>query len=248
MGSRSARVCDEASDKGPFSCEARSGSVGGVNDLVEHVDLRPFDRLTLAATGRYVHLAPGRPIDLEAVRRFFEALDDRSSYLRFLGVRHSIPERDLTMLATTMLPRRVVMLAWMGGRVTGVGDLHVRDDPTEAEVAFAVSDAHHGEGIGTLLLEDLAVIARCLGVRRLCASTFAENREMQLVFRTAGVAERHHLDRCVVDYDLDLGDLDALTAEADARWTHAVAARRELLGPDVRLPERRAMTHAGPLR
>jgi hypothetical protein len=55
-----------------------------------------------------------------------------------------------------------------------------------AEVTFLVDDAYHGRGIGTLLLEHLAGLARDLGIRRLCADTLAENVPMLDVFAHSG--------------------------------------------------------------
>ncbi|MEI7717309.1 MAG: GNAT family N-acetyltransferase [Mycobacterium sp.] len=50
-----------------------------------------------------------------------------------------------------------------------------RDDPASAEVALTVADAYQGRGIGTLLLDALAVAARVDGVGRFHARVLAEN-------------------------------------------------------------------------
>jgi len=50
-----------------------------------------------------------------------------------------------------------------------------RDDPGSAEVALTVADAYQGRGIGTLLLDALAVAARVDGVGRFHARVLAEN-------------------------------------------------------------------------
>ena len=49
-------------------------------------------------------------------------------------------------------------------------------------MAFLLDDAVHGRGIGTLLLEQLAAVARESGVRHLHADTLAENAAMLRVF------------------------------------------------------------------
>ena len=50
-----------------------------------------------------------------------------------------------------------------------------QDDPGSAEVALTVADAYQGRGIGTLLLDALAVAARVDGVSRFHARVLAEN-------------------------------------------------------------------------
>jgi len=54
----------------------------------------------------------------------------------------------------------------------------IRDQgrPGSAEVALTVADAYQGRGIGTLLLDALAVAARIDGVRRFHARVLAENQ------------------------------------------------------------------------
>ena len=59
-------------------------------------------------------------------------------------------------------------------------------DPSAAEVAFAVSDEEQGRGIGTRLLEQLALRAGGLGITRFVADVLAENSEMLVVFADAG--------------------------------------------------------------
>ena len=53
-------------------------------------------------------------------------------------------------------------------------------------MAFTVDDAHQGRGLGTILLEHLAVIARAHGITRFVADTLPQNRRMRDVFHAAG--------------------------------------------------------------
>lgn len=50
-----------------------------------------------------------------------------------------------------------------------------QDDPTSAEVALTVADGYQGRGIGTLLLDALAVAARVDGIKRFHGRVLAEN-------------------------------------------------------------------------
>src|ERR1044071_2778915 len=60
-----------------------------------------------------------------------------------------------------------------GERALGIGRYVVLSDGRSAEVAFEVGDADQGRGIGTLLLEHLAINARRRGV----ATFIAERSE-----------------------------------------------------------------------
>ena len=57
-----------------------------------------------------------------------------------------------------------------------------------AEVAFAVSDALQGHGIGMRMLERLASVARDQGIQTFDAYVLGENRRMLDLFRDSGFA------------------------------------------------------------
>ena len=59
-------------------------------------------------------------------------------------------------------------------------------EPGVAEVAFVVADEHQGRGVGTLLLEHLAVIARAQGIHSFAADTLPTNSKMLGMFAAAG--------------------------------------------------------------
>lgn len=180
----------------------------------------------LLANGRPFDIAPAIPTDLARVRRFYERLSDTSSYYRFFGIRRALPERELQGMVAQDVPRRVVLLASVDGELIGIGEFIVTDKPDQAEVAFAVADDHHREGVATLLLERLAIVARRCGLQRLVAKTLPGNRDMLLVFRTVGLTEQAHFVDGVVDITLDLSTLDHLEAEAEIRHQQALSHGR----------------------
>jgi ribosomal protein S18 acetylase RimI-like enzyme len=59
-------------------------------------------------------------------------------------------------------------------------------DPTRAEVAFAVLDEYQGRGIATLLLEHLRRVANAGGILEFAAEVMASNQHMLDVFRDSG--------------------------------------------------------------
>ena len=70
-------------------------------------------------------------------------------------------------------------------------------------MAFLLDDAVHGRGIGTLMLEQLAALAREHGIRRLRADTLAENAAMLKVFADSGFEQVRTLDSGLVELSLD---------------------------------------------
>ncbi|HME04979.1 MAG TPA: GNAT family N-acetyltransferase [Solirubrobacteraceae bacterium] len=60
---------------------------------------------------------------------------------------------------------------------------YVGFDESRAEVAVEVADRLHGRGLGTILIERLAIIAEQRGITRFVAEVLYDNREMLDVFR-----------------------------------------------------------------
>ena len=60
---------------------------------------------------------------------------------------------------------------------------YVKLDETQAEVAVEVADHLHGRGLGTILMERLAVIAEQRGITHFVAEVLCDNRAMLDVFR-----------------------------------------------------------------
>ena len=194
--------------------------------------LAPFERDVLLSTGRAMRIRPTRPADLERLRSFYERLDPASRYLRFFGQRSSIPDDELRRSTINDVGLHVALVAESGDALVGVGEYFARGGAgDEAEVAFAVADAHHHEGIATVLLEDLAMVAKAAGFRRLVAETLPDNAAMQAVFRTVGLTHRSWLDDGVVNVQLDLTADHILQDDADQR---ELAGRRALVADDRR--------------
>jgi GNAT superfamily N-acetyltransferase len=114
-------------------------------------------------------------------------------------------------------PSHRALLAMVGDELIGIGESIIGSDATEAEVAFAVADEHHREGVATLLLERLAVIAQRDGVRRLTATVLPGNDDMRSVFRTVGLPVGSRSVDGVVEIVLDVTTRRSLRAAAAGR-------------------------------
>ncbi len=60
---------------------------------------------------------------------------------------------------------------------------YIQLNETRAEVAVEVADHLHGQGLGTILIERLALVAEQRGITHFTAEVLAENRAMLNVFR-----------------------------------------------------------------
>ena len=175
--------------------------------------------------GTTAHLRPARTTDRELLADLAARLSPESLRRRFLGtlsvqaaaeqlLRTGPPEQACTLLVLTGEPQRP--------RVVAAGS-YVRDplDGEAAEVALLVDDAHHGKGLGTLLLERLALLAARHGIRRFHGLLHPENREMLEVFRDSGFAmEQSRTDGHIT---VSLSVLPSRESVARAEWRDRVA-------------------------
>ena len=126
----------------------------------------------------------------ETLRAFFEGLSDASRYLRFHGFRPIDAGFVESLLDPDWSDRGVLagLLADLDGeeRVVAVGSYTRIGRGETAEMAFAVDDSEQGRGIGTRLLEQLAVRARDAGIERFVAEVMASNAAALAVFTDAG--------------------------------------------------------------
>ena len=146
--------------------------------------------------------------------------------------------------SSARVAEHVTLLASIDRRLIGIGEYIIGADPTEAEVAFAVADDHHREGVATLLLERLAVIAHERGLLTFTATVLPGNADMQLVFRTVGLAVRSRFDDGVIKTVLELASAHcahrrrqrgASTPRCPGRHPSARSPGRDSQGRDVRL-------------
>ncbi|GEA80678.1 GNAT family N-acetyltransferase [Cellulomonas uda] len=186
--------------------------------------------------GGTARVRPIRPSDADALQAFHVAQSERSTYLRFFAHLERLPERDLRRLVTVDHDARVALVATVdddeapGYRIIGVARYDRLDDD-EAEVAFNVSDAHQGRGVGSVLLEHLAAAARERGVRRFVAEVLPQNGRMLAVFRDAGYEVRQHAEDGVVALGFDIDPTDrSLAVMADREHRSEARSMRAVLG------------------
>jgi acyl-CoA synthetase (NDP forming)/GNAT superfamily N-acetyltransferase len=174
------------------------------------------------------------PADGPALHALHDEVSDDALRMRFFNVSrpaaHSYVDHVLTHPETTM-----ALVAEVDGHLAGfataefvgagtvdTGALHIEAVDT-IEIALLVSDAHHGQGLGTLLLEHLFALARDRGVRRVEAEVLVENHPMLEVLAHAGFGLTQHPDRGVVSVNLTTTSTPAVQNAADRREFQAQA-------------------------
>lgn len=181
--------------------------------------------------GRTAHLRPVTPDDAERLVDFYAKVSDESKYFRFFAAYPRLSTRDVNHLTTVDYDSRVVLLALVGAEVVGVVQ-YERVSSTEVEVAFLVQDAHQGRGLGSVLLEHLAEVARERGIGRFRADVLPANQHMLAVFRAAGYQVDSRTSDGVVSLSFDVRPTEASQAVTQER-EHRAEARSvaRLLAP-----------------
>jgi RimJ/RimL family protein N-acetyltransferase len=142
-------------------------------------------------------LGDGRPVKIRALRP-----DDRAEMLaaigrtspqslqrRFFAPKKGFSEQELAFFLNIDFENHVALVAQIdedGHPVIAGGGRYIVVRPGQAEIAFVVVDAYQAQGIGTILMRHLAVLARDAGLQELVAEVLPENTAMLKVFRKFG--------------------------------------------------------------
>jgi acetate---CoA ligase (ADP-forming) len=97
-------------------------------------------------------------------------------------------------------------------------------DPATAEIAFAVADEEQGRGIGTRLLEQLALRAAEAGIAGFVAEVMAGNRAALAVFADAGFEVARELEAGEVELRFPIAATEGFRVRVEERDHVAVAA------------------------
>ena len=183
----------------------------------------------ILSDGTTALLRIAQPGDADELQRFVARLSPAATRHRFFSetappaevIRAlcdaSHPQRSLTVLALRRQDDTLSIIA--------SGSYHARN-PHEAEVAMAVDDRLHGHGLGTILLERLALLAIRHGFTKLWAITHADNLAMREVFATSGFTMEEHLDGGDMEVELSLTPTDESVRQSE--WRERVATTASL--------------------
>ena len=183
-----------------------------------------FEADVVLADGGTVLIRPIRPADGPALARFHSRLSPESIYLRYFSPHPRLSEAEIAFLTGVDYRWRMALVAVLGNELVAVARYEGKEGTTDAEVAFLVEDAHHGRGIGTVLLEWLATAAREAGITEFYATTLWDNQRMISVFRDVGFETSRIVGGGEVHVRFPVAATDQM-AEAIARREHQAESR-----------------------
>jgi GNAT superfamily N-acetyltransferase len=131
-------------------------------------------------------MRPIEPGDAERLVAFHGTLSDTSVYYRFFAPHPRLSAAEVRRFTTVDGSERAALVVLDGDRIVAVGRYDCGGSPSQAEVAFVVSDAYQHHGLATALLDGLAGIASRHGIDTFVAETLPDNRRMREVFVDAG--------------------------------------------------------------
>lgn len=197
--------------------------------MVELTDSSDADFHAVLTNGDMVHIRPPRTADRAKLLALHERLSEQSAYFRYFSLSRHAGESHIDHLLDTQAAGGrngadlASLIAMIGDDVAGMASYERLPTRDEAEVALLVGDEHQGLGIGTLLLEALAVSASGSGVARLVAEVLPNNAHMLNVFRAAGFGTHTQYSDGTVHVDLPLAHTAALLDAAGERERAAAA-------------------------
>ena len=152
--------------------------------------LARYSEMESLRDGRRVEIRALRPQDRDGLLAAVGRIGKESLYRRFFAVKREFSEEETSFFVNVDFANHVALIAVVeedGRPVIAGGGRYVVVNPGQAEVAFAVVDTYHGQGIGTVLMGHLATIARRAGLREFIADVLPDNRPMLKVFEKSGL-------------------------------------------------------------
>ena len=174
----------------------------------------------LAADGGIVTIRPVDTGDRHALAALYHDASPDSLRLRFFGHPSTgTLQAEVERLCRPPHDGHLAMVALEAGTVVGVASCERTDGHDDrAEFSVFVADQHRDRGIGTLLLEHLAVRAQRVGITQLIGEVLPGNARMLRVARDLSAHAWSHFDHGVIDVGIGIGGLDDQTLSAvDAR-------------------------------
>ena len=183
--------------------------------------------------GSTLRVRATEPGDAAGLGDFLRALSPQSRALRFCGgvSDAALPREASRLVAASGEVVGLVATAGSAGRIVGHA-MFAELGHASAEVALVVSDEYQGQGLGTILLGQLAQIAAARGVTTFTADVLASNRPMLGVFQESGfpvtVTSEHSDAR--VEFPTEVTG-ETLRRFDEREWTATVNAMNTFFHP-----------------
>ena len=202
----------EPADTKRCRCEKVGGKGRPVIGRVQVFPERSRPRLptieVVLRDGRDVRLRPIRLKDNKRMEEFFYRLSPDSRYMRYQYAKAYVSPAELAYCTEARPPERCAYVATVGEEeresIVAVGTWDGLPDGRSAETAITVEDSFQLRGLGTILLEQLAICAMRFNYERLVAQVLVENTVMQHVLEQSGFHFARRLEQGAYHYTIDL--------------------------------------------
>ncbi|MFO7713210.1 GNAT family N-acetyltransferase [Desulfosarcina sp.] len=146
---------------------------------------------TLVIDGQNVTIRPAKPVDERRIQEHFYTLGKNDILARFFHEKTSFGTDDVGDVSQVDYIRNLTILAVVGefgfGKVVGIGEYLLDPACNLAEVAFSVSGAWQGKGLGRRMMKKLFEGARENGIAGFTAYTAPGNKAMISLFNSLPV-------------------------------------------------------------
>jgi acyl-CoA hydrolase/RimJ/RimL family protein N-acetyltransferase len=165
-------------------------------------------------TGLNILLRPSRINDECLIKDLFYSLSDQSLKKRFMSSRKDVPHKIRQEFVAIDYSEKMVILATneKDGKelLVGMGQYIIDSATHRAEVSFTVREDYHNNGIATMLLEYLTILAKKNGLQGFTAEVLHENRAMMRVIDKMGFDMQRNIEGG--SYNLILNFAEEITA------------------------------------
>ena len=143
---------------------------------------------TIKIRDQIVTTRPAKPVDERRIQEHFYNLEKTDVVSRFFHEKTRFVRKEVQGISQIDYCQNLTMLAVVGefgfGKVVGIGEYLLEESRNLAEVAFSISRAFQGMGLGKILMKKLAEAAKENGIDGLIAFTNHDNQGMIKLFQT----------------------------------------------------------------
>jgi acetate---CoA ligase (ADP-forming) len=169
-----------------------------------------------------------RPItidDVDAWLEFYGTLSDRTVFLRLHHIPKMMKREDALRYCTVDYKNSFAFVAEAieegKKRMVAVGRYNKLPSGTTAEIAFVIEDKYQEKGIGTKLIEWLAIVARQNDIDTFEAYVMQENKTMLSVFQGYGFHMKREIRDNIVQITFPLTKTPEIVKKKDERALEA---------------------------
>jgi acetyl coenzyme A synthetase (ADP forming)-like protein len=196
-----------------------------------------YETTALLKDGSSILLRPIKTDDAKNWLDFIHRLSPHDKNLRF---QHISQEMDIDNAATFCKADYHNTFAFVAEvvrepyrEIVAVGKYYRLPDHQSAELIFAIEDEYQGRGLGTDILEQLAVVARENGIDTFEADVLAGNTKMMDVFKSYGFHITSELQAGIYHITFPITRTLAVEEKEEKRErTSTLASLRSLLKPE----------------